>query len=342
MILLKSLSFSLLIVSAILFSKSDITKNKIYNRWLLVGLVVGFVLSLTYLGFYEDPWQYYRHYLINILFGALFSIIMYSFHIWAGGDAKLFIVLSVLVPVDCYYLVNINSIIVIFILIYSAAFLYLFGESIVLRIKGAEPIRTSFSIYSLLYSVSYIVFVSSCISIFNLFIVFCFKTFYIENYVLVMFLNILFILFIQKIYDVLPKFLKYLISLLGVILWIFSGVRGEFYFSLNSLFVVLIVLAMRMISGEYNYKQIKTSEVKEGMVLSYATVARFANSRVKGLPLTTTEDIKSRITEEEAESIRRLEFSKLGLRTVTIVRKIPFACFISIGFILFILLGRIV
>ena len=98
---------------------------------------------------------------------------------------------------------------------------------------------------------------------------------------------------------------------------------------------------MRMISSEYNYKQIKTSEIKEGMVLSYATVASFSNSRVKGLPQITTEDIQSRISEAEAESIRRWECSKSGLQTITIVRKLPFACFISIGFILFIILGRI-
>ena len=60
-------------------------------------------------------------------------------------------------------------------------------------------------------------------------------------------------------------------------------------------------------------------------------------SNIKGLPKEkNTEDIRSRITEEEAESIKRWEFSKYGQSEIVIVRKIPFAIFISIGSIVYI------
>ena len=85
-------------------------------------------------------------------------------------------------------------------------------------------------------------------------------------------------------------------------------------------------------------EEIQTSEVKKGMVLSYATVVGFMPSRVKGLPQTTSEDMSSRITEEEAEAVRRWEKSKYGKNSIIIVRKIPFAIFIVCGTISYIVM----
>ena len=47
------------------------------------------------------------------------------------------------------------------------------------------------------------------------------------------------------------------------------------------------------------------------------------------------------ITEEQAESIRRWETSKYGQKEITIVRKIPFAIFISFGTIVYVIMRLI-
>lgn len=63
------------------------------------------------------------------------------------------------------------------------------------------------------------------------------------------------------------------------------------------------------------------------------------NSRVKGLPDMSHENISDRISESECESIHRWEKSKYGSKTVKIVRKIPFAIFISLGIVTYIIVG---
>ena len=69
------------------------------------------------------------------------------------------------------------------------------------------------------------------------------------------------------------------------------------------------------------------------MILSYFAVQQFYGSRVKGLPQTTDETTKSRITEEEAQAILRWEKSKYGQEQIMVVRYIPFAVFILIGIV---------
>ena len=75
------------------------------------------------------------------------------------------------------------------------------------------------------------------------------------------------------------------------------------------------------------------------MVLSYTTVFKFTQSRVKGLPQTTSENMGSRITQEEADSIIRWADSKYGQETIVILRKIPFAIFITAGYLIYIVIG---
>ena len=81
----------------------------------------------------------------------------------------------------------------------------------------------------------------------------------------------------------------------------------------------------------YNYKTIPTEDVTEGMVLSGTDTLFMQQSRVKGLPALSDETLRSRITAEEADSVKRWGKSKYGKSEISIVRKIPFAAFLSIG-----------
>ena len=102
--------------------------------------------------------------------------------------------------------------------------------------------------------------------------------------------------------------------------------------------IVFIVLLFRLCAEKYNYKVIPTAKVEKGMVIAYPTVLYFISSKINGLPKKTTEDMRSRITEDEARSIQRWENSKYGQPTIVIVRKIPFAIFISIGSIIYVII----
>lgn len=99
---------------------------------------------------------------------------------------------------------------------------------------------------------------------------------------------------------------------------------------------------MRILIATQSYQVIQTALVRPGMILSTASSMQFIASRVKGLPGISTEDLRSRLTEEQAESIKRWEHSAKGQPQITIVRKIPFAIFISLGFVLYYLLWRVI
>ena len=126
-----------------------------------------------------------------------------------------------------------------------------------------------------------------------------------------------------------------------VLMLVLSDISIKSLFSVKSIIIVAVVMIFREIADKYNYKEIKTDDIKEGQILSFKTVLCFNASKVKGLPITTTEDFRSRITSEQAESIKKWKNSKNGQDTITIVRKLPFAIFITIGTIAFVMLMRL-
>ena len=109
--------------------------------------------------------------------------------------------------------------------------------------------------------------------------------------------------------------------------------------SLISYSLAILFILLKVFIDEYNYQTINTAQVKKGMILSLATTIQFTNSKVQGLPKPSTEDLRSRLSEDEATAVRKWEKSKYGAETVQIVTKIPFAIFISIGTICYIILG---
>ena len=66
---------------------------------------------------------------------------------------------------------------------------------------------------------------------------------------------------------------------------------------------VILLVVFRTFAGKYNYKTIPVSELKPGMILSMGSILLFAGSRVKGLPSFSTEDLKSRLSAGEVDSI---------------------------------------
>ena len=105
--------------------------------------------------------------------------------------------------------------------------------------------------------------------------------------------------------------------------------------------IVLGFLMFRVFANKYNYQIIKVEEIKSGMILSQMTSLLLQNSRILGLPGISDETLKSRLTEDEAESIKKWGKSKHGEEKITVVRKIPFALFISIGCIIYLIVGVI-
>ena len=103
--------------------------------------------------------------------------------------------------------------------------------------------------------------------------------------------------------------------------------------------LVFLFMILKSFMSLYNYKTVSVEEVTSGMVLTRTDTLFMQRSRVKGLPAVSDETLKSRLTKDEADSVKRWGKSKYGKPQVSIVRKIPFAAFLSIGTVLYFLVG---
>ena len=115
-------------------------------------------------------------------------------------------------------------------------------------------------------------------------------------------------------------------------------------FSLNArtyVFTAILVLCQMTIRTNI-YETISTFGVKKGMILSTFSSMLMQNSKVKGLPGISSEDLRDRLTEDEAESIRRWGKTPKGKKEIAIVKKIPFAVFIAMGYFTYLVAWRII
>ena len=220
-----------------------------------------------------------------------------------------------------------------FMIIFIEAYIYLILESLWYRFrrnkKGVELKKNSVSaeqIWNICFSVLFLSLIYTGLGVWL-------SEYFQDNRV---FFTLIGVLAASKLMELQIKGKKCITVLM---LLVYGWISVRFYQGVDarqlSLTVILVVVthfSLRF-AEKYNYEWICTRDVKEGMILSYFAVQQFYGSRVKGLPQTTDETTKSRITEEEAQAILRWEKSKYGQEQIMVVRYIPFAVFILIGIV---------
>ena len=100
----------------------------------------------------------------------------------------------------------------------------------------------------------------------------------------------------------------------------------------------IVKLSWQLIS-RYNYLEISAEELKPGMIPAAASVALMLPSGMADLPSRLSEDLSCRLTEKQIAAIRKWFSKQKDVKEITIVRKIPFAIFIMLGYFLFALMG---
>ena len=95
--------------------------------------------------------------------------------------------------------------------------------------------------------------------------------------------------------------------------------------------VIAAFMLLELFISEFNYDWIPTEAVQPGMVLSRLSCMMMAVSKVKNLPQASTEDLRSRLSQEQADAVIRWGKTSKGMKKIQIVRKIPFAIFIYLG-----------
>ena len=330
------LNLVFLLISA---SITDCKKSQIKNKHILICSLSSILLDL----FYYLLWsrESFLPFITNFLLLSLVSAFMYAYHLWAAGDCKLMMTIALSLPGRFLTTWDIGPFasFVIIIITFSLAFIYLILETIFLDIKNKSIFKIQFKSFNWKHFFISYSFMSSATTIISFGLSMAFPHVYSSNTMLLMAINYLTVLSLIQVRSCLSfKAQAVFSSIIWIMIFLVSTLKyGAIPFSVNlrSLAAVFIIMMAWSFAEKYNYQAIPVSEVKAGQIMSLATIMDFSISGVQGLPMGKTEDLRSRITNEEAETIRKWENSKTGKPYVIIVRKMPFAVFISIGTIVF-------
>ncbi len=332
--LFEAMLITVLVMVCFSVTSTDIQQGRIRNKTIMIAGAAGIVLDVIYYSLFAQ--SYFLAFILNVGMMFCISIAFYALHIWAAGDSKLMMLLILLIPSKLYYVQN-NTVTSVFLLatIFIIAYLYMLVESIVIGAKNKDLFSIS---HIRLNTRKMILVYLRCVAattIVTVVLDLLLPEFCSNNPALIAVIKMLVVLsfYSLEIFER-PPLLAVLIAVAAAF-YLFGARATAIHIDPKIYLYIAIVFILRLIMEKYNYATIKTSAVEPGMVLSYSTVAMFEPSRVSGLPKQTTEDIRSKITEQEAESIKRWETSKYGRSEITIVRKLPFAIFITLGTILY-------
>lgn len=332
------LKLLLIVFLAFYSSITDIKEGIVKNRMLLI--VGAFGLSLDLIGWIVYESAIVTH-LVNIAIVSFLSILLYAFHIWAGGDCKLMVVFSLLVPCSFYPPIFSPLFRLPFILAitFGLSYIYLLFDSLNRAIRKKEEIDWSTTkqrfktiLWNWISCLSYIILLDQIILYF-------FSERLENNSWILLFVNIAFVTLVSGIPALKRKWIVFIIVIIDTIIKITLHQELLNKTMLINYSIAIVFIVLRLLIDNYNYETIETNQVKRGMILSASASALFINSRIKGLPSVSTEDLRSRLTEEEAASVRRWGLSTHGTPNILIVRKIPFAIFLSLGTVSFMVIG---
>lgn len=335
--ILLALMICLGIASAVNDIKDGIIPNKLVAGFAVCGLVLDFV----YYGILARDVA--TVFLTNVLVVLVISLCLYYTHALAGGDCKLVPVLALLYPAGMYLTYG-NSSITLFAALCFAIFfgyIYLLASAVWRMITGETKMSAGYIRQTVVaYLKSYIV-ATLYVMLINLVFAFIDETIIKVNSWIVWASCIV----IAWITGRLPVLKRKMVLLTIVVFDVgLSTVLKVIPVSLNPttyIFTAVLLLCQMTIRTNL-YERISTLQVRKGMILSTISSIAMQNSRIEGLPGISAEDLRSRLNETEAECVRRWGKSVKGLKEVTIVKKIPFAIFIAMGYAAYFILWGIV
>lgn len=321
-------------------ASTDLKNGTVANKVLFTALIPATLLNITYYGFFTRDVLF--EYMLNVLAVSILAILFYAVHIWGGGDSKMLIFLAFTMPARLYYRYGneIFPLLSIVIFIFSFGYIYLVIHSLICAFNGAESFKSRFDKGSITAFIKDYFIGSIYLALLVNIVSRTAPVFYMNNQTVFLFANVFVVMMIFSM----PLFRqKWLLAGCAVADIVFSF-TSRALFSLNDIWIYLVIallFVLRQLIARYNYKNIPISEVKPGMIPSAANVAMMAPSGIPGLPTGTTEDLRCKLTVENIAAIKKWYTKNKNFQTVTIVRKIPFAIFISMGYCLFIVLGLI-
>lgn len=328
---LEFISLVSMTVLCFICSKSDLSAGIIKNKVLGIFAIIAIVIDSVYYGYFAR--DLFVEFSVNAAFVSAVSLFLFYTHSFAGGDCKMTVVLALLYPARLYTVYNGKSFTLIFAVALAvfAGFVYLLVAAVFdLITKKASLTPKSAANYLLSFLKSYLV-ATVYVTLANL----VFAVFGKFGVNINMWLSVGFCMVLAWCIGKYRQF-KNIIAVIcaSVAVVVISIDLKVFPFSLNpwNYLLVLILLLCRIVIHSTIYEPIPAAQLKKGMILSTMSTLMMQGSITKGLPKLSTEDLKSRLTEEEVESVK-IWAKATHTDTLTIIKKVPFAIFIALGFI---------
>lgn len=316
---------------------TDLKSSIVPNKLILIGFLIGILLHIVYIFCGVSP--YYPYWLINMVIADCIAFSMYIGKIWAAGDAKLFMLLYFLFPARLLDSGTLSHSIVPYIFIFVPALLWIICDSFMRILLREEKKRKDFSIKSFILSYAIIVVEATA---FHCICTLLFPEM-IEQQALFFSTLMLMYAYMCGVFSLMKRWYVFTIhALVIVVMWLYKQWVFIFPSSQTYLIIVLVVAVQRFCSL-YNYQLVQTDKVKAGMIPAAETIIAFQASKIHSLPSNPSEELTAKMSEEEAEAVRRWGKSAKGKPNIWIIRKVPFAIMIYIGFIgwlLLLVLGR--
>lgn len=330
MIIIEGTMFLFLIILSVMTVKSDLREGMIYNKTLLPFMILALLLDSIYYIFLVS--DIFLDFLINTGIIILLCLFLFYTHSFAGGDCKLCIVMALLYP-GRFYLIYAGS---VYTLLFAVGFAIFFGyvyllvSSVLKLIKRRNRMTIDYVKSYLLAFVYSFVSATIYISAINLLNYFLYCQGININFWFVRVLCIGVAWLVGK-YKVLKKW--YLLGSVAILDVILAVALKMMPISINpeNYILVIVLLLCQMTIKTNLYEEIEVCNLKKGMILSTISSMMMQNSRVRGLPGISAEDLRNRLSEEEVSSVKRWAEGR-DIVTISIVKKIPFAVFLAMGF----------
>lgn len=320
---------------------TDIFSGRVRNNHLIIALILWIVLAVNEALFLHSSSVNILPLALNVIFSAVTAIIFYLTDIWAPGDCKLYIIISLIFPMNAYVVREGNIFPALDFVVYAFALGYIFLLAMALSHRTAAKMNLSPN-FSLKHYFS-ILANTGTISFLNIILNTLTPGFFYANQVLCILSSAALIFILQKKADTARK----IIGFIGLI-YIFcqSILSGSWLNVFMSLALSLVIAsAIEIISSRVRantYREISGDEVRPGMILSFTSLWAMRKCNDPELPQTTTENRRSRLTQRQAEAVKT--WCRNAHNNVIIVEMMPFAPFIAgaavIQILRFLLLGR--
>lgn len=321
---MKYLYLGLSLAAAVVGAVTDTKYGRVKNKHLLIALCLWLLIAIIGAIHNGAFVSFSTPFLLNFLLGSVASIFLYLCDIWAPGDAKLYLLIILIFPFNCYIRREGN----IFPSLDLIVFAFAIGYCILIFdafFKRQEKGKNEFSLkntgsmgFALTGVISNAGIISAAGSITERF----FPVFYYGNSILIILLITVFILLTSK-YRI-KNIVGFICFCIFVIVSIINGdIFGTIKWCLQGAVIALIISYANGKIRQSIYRSISGDEIKPGMILSFASVWSMQKCIDPDIPRSTTETRRSRLTDKQAIAVK--EWCRITKREVTVVEMLPFA-----------------